>query len=75
MINSTSFSGPLLKRYLELNGIRDAYVWRESARHWQVMEGNAENLTGFLAGEFRTKREAENLKDKINKLIHEAKRV
>jgi hypothetical protein len=70
MINCTTFKGnALLRTFVEGNGIKSAFVWREGKRHWQVFEGDAEKLTGFLAGEFKTKREAEELKQEINNLI------
>lgn len=60
-------------KYIEGNGIKSAFVWREGKGHWQVLEGDAKKLTGFLAGEFKTKREAEKLKEEINSLILAAK--
>lgn len=72
-INCTSFSGGMLKRYIEGNGIEGAFVWREGPRHWRVLEGKPSEKTGFLAGEFKTKREAKSLAEKINCLILAAK--
>ncbi len=74
MINCTTFkNNPLLGRFIEGNGIKNAFVWREGKGRWQVLEGDAENLTGFLAGEFKTKKEAKELKEEINSLILAAK--
>lgn len=74
MINCTTYKGnSLLGKYIEGNGIKSAFVWREGKGHWQVLEGDAKKLTGFLAGEFKTKREAEKLKEEINSLILAAK--
>ncbi len=69
MINCATYKGnSLLGTYIKGNGIKNAFIHREG-KHWQVLEGDAENLTGFLAGEFKTKREAKKLKEEINSLI------
>ncbi len=68
-INALSFSGGLLKTYLEGNGIKGAFVWREGPREWEVLEGNPEEKTGFHAATFTTRREANALRDKINEHI------
>lgn len=60
----------MLKRYIELNAIKSAFVYKEGARVWQVYAGNAATLIGFKEGEpFRTKREALELASKVNALI------
>ena len=70
-MNATIYSNnpPLLKKYLEGNGIVDAFVWKEGRGEWQVLEGKSVELTGFLAETFKTKREAVKLRDKINEVI------
>lgn len=61
----------MAKRYLEMNGIKGAFVHKEGPRHYQVLEGNPSELTGFACGDFRTKRAAKEKVDKINARIKE----
>lgn len=71
-INALSLVGHALKWYLERNNIKDAFVHKYDERHYQVLEGNSESERGFLAGEFTTRREARDLRDKINAHIKTA---
>lgn len=61
----------MAKRYLEVNAIKGAFVWKEGPRHWQVLEGKPAELTGFVCGEFKTKRAAKEKCNKINERIKE----
>lgn len=63
----------MAKRYLEMNTIKGAFVWKEGPRHYQVLEGNPQDLTGFVCGEFRTKKAAKEKADKINERIKSLK--
>ena len=70
MINTTTFKDANMRAaFVRMNGIKSAFVWKEGERHYQVLEGDAQALTGFLAGEFTTRREAIALRDKINALL------
>lgn len=70
MITTYSPGSIMLKRYIELNGIKSAFVFKEDNRVWQVYAGDAVARTGFKAGEpFRTMREALAHAEKINTLI------
>lgn len=59
----------LAKKYLEMNAIKGAFVWKEDDRRWQCLEGNPRELIGFVCGEFKTKRAAKEKADKINERI------
>lgn len=63
----------MAKRYLEMNAIKGAFVWKEGPRHYQVLEGNPSEYTGFVCGEFRTKKAAKEKADKINERINSLK--
>ena len=65
------FSDDMAKRYLECNAIKGAFVWKEGSRHYQVLEGNPQDLTGFVCGDFRTRKAAKEKCDKINARIKE----
>ena len=65
------FSDAMAKTHLEYNGIKGAFVWKEGPRHYQVLEGNPQDLTGFVCGDFRTKKAAKEKCDKINERIKE----
>lgn len=70
MITSYSPGSAMLKRYIELNAIKSAFVFKEGARVWQVYAGDAVARTGFKEGEpFRTMREALEHSGKVNALI------
>lgn len=70
LINTTSYNKgtPFLKRFLEKNGIKTAFVERVGSRHYRVCEG-ADETTGFLAGEFSLRRDAIAFRDKIKEYI------
>lgn len=55
--------------YLLQNGIEGAFAWKEDTRHYQVLEGKPEELTGFVAAEFALAREASAYADAINERI------
>jgi hypothetical protein len=60
--------------YLRGNpSIKAAFVYRQDARCWQVLEGNPDELTGFVAGEFPTKRQASEYCASINERIANAR--
>lgn len=60
----------MLKAYIDLNGIKSAFVFKEDNRVWQVYAGDAIARTGFKEGEpFRTMRDALEHASKINALI------
>lgn len=59
----------MAKRYLEMNTIRAAFVYREGPRTWEVLEGNPETLCGFKAATFTTKREADAFCAQLNARI------
>lgn len=65
------FSDAMAKRYLECNAIKGAFVYKEGPRHYQVLEGNPEELAGFVCGDFKTKKAAKEKCDKINERIKE----
>lgn len=70
LINTTSYNKgtPLLKRFLEMNGIKTAFVEKTGNRHYSVYEG-ADETSGFLAGEFSLRRDAVAFRDKIKEYI------
>lgn len=59
----------MARRYLEINGIAGAFVWKEDEKHWQVLEGKPEEKTGFLSAEFTTRKEAKLYCDSLNARI------
>jgi hypothetical protein len=63
----------LLKKYIELNGIKNAFVWKEGNRHYQVLVGDSETQIGFVDFESKTFREAKKKCFKANELIKSAK--
>lgn len=65
------FSDGIAKRYIEVNNIKGAFVHKQGPRHYQVLEGNPQDLTGFVCGDFRTKKAAKEKCDKINNRIRE----
>jgi len=73
-INTLSFGNDFLaKRFVESNGIKNAFIYKEPCnptnRRWQVLEGNESTLSGWTAGEFRTKKAAKMFCDKLNEKI------
>lgn len=70
LINATSYkNSPLLKNYLEMNGIKTAFVEKTGSKHYSVYEG-ADETSGFLAGEFSLRRDAIKFRDEIKELIN-----
>lgn len=70
MITAYSKGSPMLKAYIDLNGIKSAFVFKEGERVWQVYAGDAAKLIGYKEGEpFRTKRDALEHASKVNALI------
>jgi hypothetical protein len=70
MITAYQAKSPMLKRYIELNGIVSAFVFKEGEREWQVYAGNAVTRVGIKEGSpFKTMREALAHAEKVNALI------
>lgn len=74
MISNYQPGSPLLKRYIELNAIVSAFVFKEGEKVWQVYIGNAVTRVGFKEGApFKTMREALAHAEKANTLIASVK--
>ena len=68
-INSRTFEkSPLLKSYIEMNAIKGAFIYKDG-NNYQVFEGDPETQIGLLAGEFSLRRDAIELRNKLNDLI------
>lgn len=46
------------QRIAQFNNCTHVFIWRESARCWQVLIGHTNDFCGFLQAEFRTRKEA-----------------
>lgn len=64
-----SKGSPLLKKYIEMNGIKSAFVCKADARVWEVYAGDAVTRQGFKEGVFKTQREALEYAGKLGEAI------
>lgn len=69
MIKAYSAGSPMLRSYIKLNGIKEAFYFKTDNREYTVYIGNAVTLIGFESGKFRTMREAVAECEEINRLI------
>ena len=70
IINSHPAGSATLKAYIQANGIKSAFVFKEGHQVWQVYAGDAVARTGFKDGApFKTKRDALVHASKVNRHI------
>jgi hypothetical protein len=74
MITSYVGGSAMLKSYIDLNGIKDCFVFKEGDKCWQVYVGDVTTMQGFKEGEpFKTKRDALDFVDRVQNLINSVK--
>lgn len=70
ILTSYAPGSALLKAYIQANGIKAAFVFKEGNQQWQVYIGDAVARTGFKECEpFKTKRDALLHASKANRQI------
>ena len=69
MITAYQAGSPMLKAYIDMNGIKSAFYFKTDERQYTVYAGDAVTRQGFEEGVYKTKREAVAKCDQINTLI------
>lgn len=61
--------GALLKRYIDMNNIKDAFMYPLAPKRWEVLVGNSADQSGFFHEIYPTKKAALEVCELINKQI------
>lgn len=72
MLKSYNPGSPELIKYIEMNGIKGAFIHKEDEREYQVLVGSPRKQIGFVEGTFATRRDALALSVELNELIKSA---
>ena len=63
-----AMSAELQRRYLEINDIKDAFIWNDDGA-WNVYLGSSADACGFRESTHRTKKEAAQEAARLNQHI------